>query len=65
MERQKVLSDHSEMPYGAKHKGKLMANVPSSYLLWAYNEPWCKAAWPEVFAYVEKNKDILKMDVEL
>lgn len=32
-----MYTDTTPMPWGA-HKGKAMANVPDSYLLWLYTE---------------------------
>lgn len=32
-----TLTDKSPMPWGKKYRGTEMANVPASYLLWAYD----------------------------
>lgn len=57
--KNKPLTDNDLMPYG-QHRGKKLANVPSDYLLWAYDQPWCKGA---LRAYIQDNMDVLKSDV--
>ncbi len=64
-----ALTDESIMPFG-KHKGKEMANVPASYLLWIYDEwtlpnPRFGFAHQEVKAYIEENLEVLKKEVKL
>lgn len=63
-----ALTDESIMPFG-KHKGKEMANVPASYLLWIYDEwtlpnPRFGFVHQEVKAYIEKNMDVLRKEVK-
>lgn len=63
-----ALTDESIMPFG-KHKGKEMANVPASYLLWIYDEwtlpnPRFGFVHQEVKAYIEVNLDVLKKEVK-
>lgn len=63
-----ALTDESIMPFG-KHKGKEMANVPASYLLWIYDEwtlpnPRFGFVHKEVKAYIEENLDVLKKEVK-
>ena len=36
------MTDKDSMPFGM-HKGKAMANVPDSYLIWIYNRIQIKA----------------------
>lgn len=56
----KVLSDESLMPFG-QYKGKEMANVPASYLIWIYDNNKCT---PEVANYIEDNMDALKLEIK-
>ncbi|NDV94841.1 hypothetical protein D0T84_07905 [Dysgonomonas sp. 521] len=56
----KVLSDESLMPFG-KYKGKEMANVPASYLIWIYDNNKCT---PDVANYIEDNMDALKLEIK-
>lgn len=56
-----MLKDDSIMPWG-KHQGKKMANVPSSYLLWLYEEGKLKDK--EVKAYVEDNLVVIRQQVK-
>lgn len=52
------ITDSSLMPYG-KYKGKKMANIPASYLLWMYrNDKLFKA----LEVYVEENMDALEKE---
>lgn len=52
------ITDNSLMPYG-KYKGKKMANMPASYLLWMYrNDKLFKA----LEVYVEENMDALEKE---
>lgn len=52
------ITDNSLMPYG-KYKGKKMANIPASYLLWMYrNDKLFKA----LEVYVEENMDALEKE---
>lgn len=52
------ITDNSLMPYG-KYKGKKMANIPASYLLWMYrNDKLFKA----LEVYVEENMDVLEKE---
>ena len=54
----KKITDNSLMPYG-KYKGKKMANIPASYLLWMYrNDKLFKA----LEVYVEENMDVLEKE---
>ncbi len=54
------MDDNSEMPYG-QYKGKKMANIPAKYLLWAYDQHWCKG---DVKQYIEDNFEALKTESE-
>lgn len=51
------LTDKSPMPYGKKHSGTALANVPASYLL------WCWESGPNVpenlMDYIQDNYDLL------
>lgn len=50
------LTDKSIMPWGV-HKGKQMADVPASYLLWCYEN---NKISDDVKEYVEDNLEVLK-----
>ena len=49
--------DATRLP-GGKHKGKQLKEIPASYLLWLYEQPWIKD-WPGLHAYLKKNEDLL------
>jgi len=53
------LTNNSLMPFG-KHKGKKMANVPYTYLLWLWRESNNKSG--NVFDYIRENLDALKAE---
>ena len=52
------LTDNSTMWWGI-HKGKKMANVPASYLLWCFDNNKCS---PDVAKYVSENYEDLKQE---
>lgn len=54
------LTDESEMPFGI-HKGKKLANVPASYLLWLWDNNKCNIG---LKAYIKDNLDVLKEEVK-
>lgn len=43
--------DNSKMPFG-EHKGKALVNVPASYLLYLYEQPWLRGPVKE---YIKEN----------
>lgn len=53
------LTDKSPMPFG-EHKGKMMVNVPASYLLFLLKADKCT---PEVKEYIIENKEVLDYEV--
>ena len=53
------MTDESIMPFG-KHKGEKLANVPSSYLLWLFEEGKCLG---ELRTYIADNMDAIKSDI--
>ncbi|WP_183567431.1 putative quorum-sensing-regulated virulence factor [Mucilaginibacter sp. SP1R1] len=46
-----MFTDNTPMPWGM-HKGKTLANVPDSYLLWLYTE---NKAHGELREYIKNN----------
>lgn len=54
------MDDNSLMPFG-KHKGEKMANVPSEYLIWCYDQEWCRG---DVKSYIQQNLDALKQEIQ-
>ncbi len=54
------MTDESLMPYG-KYKGTKMANVPASYLLWVYDQEWCKG---DIKKYITDNLQTIKSEVK-
>ena len=56
----KTLDDNSKMPFGI-HQGKAMANVPSDYLLWLYENGKTYGALKQ---YIEDNLDAIKQDLK-
>lgn len=50
------MTDESIMPYG-KYKGKKMANVPASYLMWMHREG---KLFQSIQEYVTENLDVLE-----
>ena len=56
-----MMNDESIMPFG-QYKGEKMANVPSSYLLWLYEN---NRGTREIQEYVKENLDVIKSDIAL
>ena len=55
-----ALTDESPMPFG-KYKGEKLGEVPSSYLLWFFEQKWA-SDWPELYDYVEEHYETLEED---
>lgn len=55
------MTDNSLMPFG-KYKGEKMANVPSDYLLWIFENNKCTQ---EVAKYIAENLDVIKAEINL
>lgn len=53
-------NDNTIMPFG-KYKGYKLANVPASYLLWAFENLDLKE---NLKSYIKKNKDALDAEVK-
>lgn len=45
------------MPFG-KYKGQKMANVPAQYLMFIYDQDWCRG---KVKQYIDDNLEVLKL----
>ena len=54
------MTDESLMPIG-KYKGEKMANVPSEYLLWLYENG---NIYGELKQYIRDNLDVIKSEIE-
>lgn len=55
-----ALTDESLMPYG-QYKGEMMANVPTKYLMYLYENNKCDA---KVKGYIEDCMDVLKYEIK-
>jgi uncharacterized protein (DUF3820 family) len=54
------MTDESLMTFG-KYKGIAMANVPSEYLLWIYNQDYC---YGDVKQYIKENLDAINFEIK-
>lgn len=54
-------TDKTLMPFG-EHRGKALANVPASYLLWCLRE--LPKLSPPLKAYIEENKALLEKEAK-
>lgn len=54
------LNDKDPMPWGA-HEGKLMQDVPASYLIWLLENNKCAG---DVKRYIVENLETLKLEVK-
>lgn len=53
------MKDESIMPIG-KYKGEKLANVPSEYLLWLYENG---NVFGELKAYIKDNLEVIKSEI--
>lgn len=53
-------NDDTAMPWG-KHKGRKLGEIPASYLLWLYEQPWIKD-WQGLHLYLKANEDRLMLE---
>lgn len=60
-----MINDDYIFPFG-KHKGKKIANVPASYLLWLFDQPdFRKSTLPEnkeIYYYIKENQSLLEKE---
>lgn len=57
------MTDESLMPFG-KYRGEKMANVPASYLMWAWDNKIVSVhKWPKVWIYIRENLDAIKSEL--
>ena len=54
-----MITDESLMPFG-KHKGVPMVEVPAGYLIYLYDNNYCKG---EVQAYILENLNVLRVEI--
>jgi uncharacterized protein (DUF3820 family) len=59
----KQLTDSDPFPFGV-HKGKPMEKVPGKYLDWVQDQPFLKDRFPEVLAYIEKNRASIDWEID-
>lgn len=55
-------NDNTLMPFG-KYKGQKLANVPSEYLLYIYDQEWLNEG--ALKTYIKENKLTLEREVKL
>lgn len=57
-----ALTDKSILDFGLKYRGKVLEDVPASYLLFIYNNNY--AIGQELKDYIEDNLDVLEKQKE-
>jgi uncharacterized protein (DUF3820 family) len=57
------LKDTDLMPFG-KYKGTAMANVPPSYLMWAFNKWTLTPTTKDILGYIKENLDVIKKELK-
>lgn len=55
------LKDTDILEWGKEHKGKALANVPASYLIWMYEQ--AKGVPEKYRLYIKENMDVLTKEV--
>ena len=53
-------TDDDLMPWG-KHKDIKLSEVPPSYLLWLYEQPWIRD-WPQLHGYLKANEKTIMVE---
>lgn len=56
------MEDKDPMPFG-KHKGKMLQDVPASYLVWLMQQEWAEE-WPELYDYLCKNEGAILQELK-
>jgi hypothetical protein len=46
--------------FGTKHLGKALDDCSADWLLWCYEQDWCRSKHPLLYAYVDKNRKHLE-----
>ena len=59
-----MLTDQDPCPVQGQHHGKPMEKVPASFLDWFVGQSWASRKYPEVVAYVEKNRVAIDAELE-
>lgn len=49
-------TDDTVLPWG-KHQGVKLSEVPPTYLLWLYEQPWIRE-WPGLYSYLKRHEDV-------
>lgn len=55
-------TDRDKMTFG-KHVGKKLEQVPASYLLWLGDQIGLNKTQPRLYAYIQKNRELLEDQV--
>lgn len=63
--KQPALEDDSPCPVAGKHTGKPMIEVPASYLLWLFKQPWCEGKYLTTYNYIYNSMQALKEEGNL
>jgi len=61
MNTEQPLKDSDILDWGKEHKGKALANVPASYLIWMYEK--AKGVPLKYRLYIKDNLDVLEKEV--
>ena len=57
------LKDDDIMPFG-RHFKKKLKDVPADYLFWLLDQQWARIEYPDIIAYIRKNKKALEMELD-
>ena len=58
------MDDDTPCPSGLKaHAGTPMGEVPARYLDWLHGQEWLLIRYPEVYSYIEENRDAIDKEL--
>lgn len=61
----KKYDDNSLCPLGKyKAEGVKLGDVPASYLLWLYNQPWLRSGWTGLYNYITASMGAIRLKVK-
>lgn len=56
--------DDSVCPVEGRHKEEPMGDVPGPYLDWLHGQKWLPIKYPQVWYYIEKNREAIDKELQ-
>lgn len=58
------LTYQDKMPFG-KYKGWTFEETPANYLIWLYDQDWCKTSWLAIRDFIHRNYEEIEEEALL